>query len=468
MRMSACSILETLETRVGGDYDVVVAGGGASGLVATLAAARAGARTALIERTGSLGGTATAAMVAQWLGFYNRETRVVGGLAMELARRVCELGGSDGFARYTLAEASANPIPLIHFPFNPEILKIVADEAVQEAGVDVLLHSQVVRPLLLNQRVEGVAVETPSGRTALRAKIVVDATGDAAVAAASGIPCAGEEADLRQHRQPCTLVFRISNVDVKRFRAIPRDVKRAIALEGLRAGRLFWESLSFCSTPGGTDAICLMSRISGVDALDDDDLTRAAMTGRQQVKSIVGFLRERVPGFEHSVLAGIAERVGVRETRRIQGQYTLTQEDIINNVCFPDAIALGAGPMDLHEADGTSIAMWVPQAPFEIPLRCLLPLTIDGLVVTGRAISATREANSGSRHMGTAMCLGEAAGMYAALSARGEAQLARPPYERLRQMLRAQGALISVEDAFAAARVDHSSATNAKEPFVIA
>jgi hypothetical protein len=110
----------------------------------------------------------------------------------------------------------------------------------------------------------------------------------------------------------------------------------------------------------------------------------------------------------------------------------------------------------------------VPEAPFEIALRCLLPLTIDGLVVTGRAISATREANSASRHMGTAMCLGEAAGMYAALSARGEAELARPPYERIRRMLRAQGALISVEDAFAAAREDHSSAANPAEPFVIA
>ena len=99
-----------------------------------------------------------------------------------------------------MAEASTNPIPLIHFPFNPEILKIVADEAVQEAAVDVLLHTQVVRPLLSDRRVEGVAVETSSGRTALRAKIVVDATGDAAVAAASRVPCAGEEADLRQRR----------------------------------------------------------------------------------------------------------------------------------------------------------------------------------------------------------------------------------------------------------------------------
>ena len=238
----------------------------------------------------------------------------------------------------------------------------------QEAGVDVQLYTQIVRPLSGDGRVEGVVVENASGRAALRAKIVVDATGDAAVAAASGVPCAGEEGDLRLHRQPCTLVFRMSNVDVKRFRGIPREVKRAIALEGIGERRLFWESLSFCSTPGGSDAVCLMSRIPGIDALDANDLTRAAMDGRQQVKSIVDFLLERVPGFEHSVLAGIAERVGVRETRRIYGRYTLTQEDILNNVRFPDAIALGAGPMDLHEPGGTGLALWMPDAPFEF--RC--------------------------------------------------------------------------------------------------
>src|SRR5262249_55002047 len=148
------------------------------------------------------------------------------------------------------------------------------------------------------------------------------------------------------------------------FRAVPRDVKRSIVLDGIREGRLFWESLSFCSTPGGTDAICLMSRIPDIDALDCDDLTRATVTGRHQVKSIVRFLRERVPGFEHSVLAAIAERVGVRETRRILGRYTLTQDDILNRVCFPDAIALGAGPMDLHEPGGTGVALWMPKAPF--------------------------------------------------------------------------------------------------------
>lgn len=445
---------ESLHTQVAGEYDVVVAGGGASGLIAAASAAHAGARTAIVERSGCLGGTATYGMVAQWVGFYNRDTRVVGGLPYELAQRVRRMGGSDGFNRYVMAEASASPIPLLNFPFNPEIVKIAADEFAQDAGVEIMLHSLIVGPLLGERRVEGVVLENASGRAALRAKVVVDATGDASLAAASGVPCAGEEAEMRRRRQPCTLVFRMSNVDVRRFRALPREEKRALALEGVRAGRIFWESLSFCSTPGGTDAVCLMSRVFDVDALDARDLTRAELVGRQQVKSIVEFLHERVPGFEKAVLAGIAARIGVRETRRIVGQYTLTEEDIVGGERFADAIALGAGPMDLHEAKGAGISLWVPELPFEIPLRCLLPQSVDGLVVAGRAMSATREANGGSRHMGTAMCLGEAAGLYAALAARGAARLGAPRHEEIRRQLRARGALVAVEDALALARDD--------------
>lgn len=448
------TIREQFETPVTGEYDVLVAGGGASGLIAAVSAARAGARTAVIERAGCLGGTATQGMVAQYLGFYNRETRVVGSLPYELTRRIRALGGSDGFSRYTLAEASRTPIPLINFPFNPEIVKIAADEFARDAGVEIRLHSTFVKPLLGQHGVEGVVLENVSGRRALRSKMVVDATGDGAVAAAAGVPCAGTEPELAKRRQPCTLVFRMSNVDVRRFRAVPREDKRRIALEGLDEGRIYWESLSFCSTPGGLDAVSLMSRIPDIDALDAADATRAELAGRQQVKSIVRFLRERVPGFEHSILAGIAARVGVRETRRVIGQHTLTEDDIMGGRRFDDTIALGAGPMDLHESKGTGLELWVPDKPFEIPLRALLPRSVEGVVVAGRAMSATRDANGGSRHMGTAMCLGEAAGLYAALVARGEATLHDSAAGRIRGVLRERGALVSVEDALAAAQAE--------------
>ena len=440
-------ITESLSTPVLADYDVVVAGGGASGLVAAVAAARTGARTALVERSGCLGGTGTTGMVAQWVGFYNGAVRVAGGIAYELTERVTALGGSDGFRRYTMAEASAQPVTITNFPFNPEVVKIAADEIARDAGVHLHLHSQVVKPLVDRARVGGLVLESASGRGALRARMVVDASGDAMLAAQAGVPCAGEEPELRHHRQPCTLVFRMSNVDVRTFRALPREHKRALALAGVQEGRLFWESLSFCSTPGDTDAVCLMSRIPGIDALNAADLSRAEQTGRQQIKSVVQFLRERVPGFERAILGGIAQRVGVRETRRIVGQHTLTEAEIVGGVRFDDAVALGAGPMDLHEPGGTGIALWMPPAPFEIPLACQLPQEVEGIVVTGRAISATREANGGARHMGTAMCLGHAAGVYAALSAHGEATLQAPAVQKVRRILREQGALVSAEDA---------------------
>lgn len=444
-------IEENLHTPILAEYDVVVAGGGASGLVAAVAAARCGARTALVERAGCLGGTATSGMVAQWLGFFNGPVRCVGGIGFELTRRVEALGGSDGFRRYTLAEASANPVTITNFPFNPEVLKIAADEIAREAGVDVFLHSRVVRPMSEGERVCGLVLENVSGRGALKSAMLVDATGDAVLAAAAGVPCVGDEPELRHRRQPCTLVFRMSNVDVRAFRALPREEKRALALAGLSEGRLAWESLSFCSTPGELDAICLMSRVPGIDALDADDLTRAEQLGRQQIKSIVGFLQERVPGFERAILGGIAERVGIRETRRIVGQHILTEKEIVGDVRFDDAVALGAGPMDLHEAGGTGVDLWMPPAPFEIPLACQLPQKMEGIVVTGRAISATREANGGARHMGTAMCLGHAAGVYAALASRGEASLQRPSGEKVRAVLRSQEAFVSSDDAIAAA-----------------
>ncbi len=444
--MCARTYEERLDTAIVAEYDVVVAGGGASGLIAAVSAARSGAKTLLLEHSGCLGGTGTYAMVAQWLGFYNGETRVVGGLPLELTKLVEEMGGSNGFSRYVLAEASNSPIPIVNFSFNPEIVKIASDRLTKEAGLDVRLHSRVVAPMMHDGKIAGVVVEDIAGRSAIRSKVVIDATGNASVAAASGAAFDGGEEELRRRRQPCTLVFRLSNVDVARFRGLPREEKRALALEGVQTGRIFWESLSFCSTPGDTDAICLMSRISNIDALDPVDLGRAEMEGRDQVHSIVGFLKERVPGFESSTLANIAAHVGVRETRRIRGRYTLTEEDIVSGKRFNDSIALGAGPMDLHEAAGTGISLWMPDHPFEIPMRCLAPALTSGLLVTGRAISATRSANGGSRHMGTAMALGEASGKLAALATRHGIELAEIDAGQVREELRACSGMVSLED----------------------
>lgn len=437
-------LTEHLNTPFAGEYDVVVAGGGASGLVAAVSASRAGARTLLLEHANCLGGTGTYSMVAQWIGFFNRDRQAVGGIAAELAQRVVEMGGSDGFRRYLMAEASANPIPLVHFAFNPEIVKMACDDIAMAAGMSIRLHSRVVAPVLQTDRVTGVVVEDGGGRSAVAAKIVVDATGDACVAHAAGVAMADPEVKSKRDAQPFTLMFRLSNVDVPAFRAIAREEKRALALRGLAEKKIFWESLSFCSTPGNTDAICLMSRVSGFDATDPDDLTRAELEGRRQIGSIVGFLKENVAGFSNAVLASIAGHIGVRETRRIVGKYTLSEDDILSQRRFADSIALGAGPLDIHEAGGTGISLYMPPQPFEIPMRCLIPSRIEGLLVTGRAISATRSANGGARHMATAMALGEAAGALAALRA---ATADAVDADGVRSILRARGGFVSLEDA---------------------
>jgi glycine/D-amino acid oxidase-like deaminating enzyme len=445
--MASVSVSETFDTAIAGAYDVIVAGGGASGLIAAVAASRLGARTLLLERQGCLGGTATTAYVAQYVGFYNGDTQAVWGIPYELTQRIVQAGGSGGFGTYTMAEAAANPLTIHHLPFNPEIVKIVADEMAAEAGVHVVLHSQVVSVVREGKTVKGVVVETVAGRKAYAARVVIDATGDAVVAHAAGVEMMHDTGEGGR-RQPSTLCFRLSNVDVKRFRALPRETKRALALEGLESGELFWQSMSFCSTPGGTDAICLMSRILGKDALDHEDASEQERIGRAQIKSIVGFLKRRVPGFEGSVLASIAPRVGVRETRRILGQHTLTAEEILAERKFEDSVALGCGPMDVHDPNGTGVSLSMPPAPFEIPMRCMVPADIEGLIVTGRGISATHEANGGARHMATAMALGHASGVMAAVAIGGANSTLSIPPSLVREKLRAQGAALTAAEAF--------------------
>lgn len=436
-------IESAISRRAGASFDIIVAGGGAAGMVAAVAAARLGARVLLLERQGCLGGTATTGYVAQYVGFYNGDTKAVWGIPHEILERIVAAGGSQGFGTYTMGEAAANPLTIHHFPFNPEVVKIVLDEIAEESGIQVLLHASVVGVTKQGSALTGVAVETVGGPREYSCKVLIDATGDATVAHLAGVPMLTSE---QGERQPSSLCFRLSNVDVPRFRSIPREVKRQVVVEGLKRGELFWESLSFVSTPGNTDAICLMSRIQNKDALDEQDASDQERIGRAQIKSIVNFLRREVPGFEKSILASIAPRVGVRETRRIQGLYTLTADDILEDRQFTDAIALGVGPMDIHEPNGTGISLSMPSNPFQIPMRCLIPLGVDGLIVTGRAISATQEANGGARHMGTAMALGQAAGVMAAVSLRHANSIAAVRAGLVQQALAEQGACIDNQE----------------------
>lgn len=427
------------------ETDVLVVGGGASGVIAAVAAARTGAKTLLVERNSFFGGTATASMVGQFFAFYHNEQRTVAGIADELLKRLEAAAGSRGFVRYLMAEAADTPLPLMGFPFDPEVLKLVLDDFLMEANVDLLLCATAADVTLSERKVTGVVVEGTFQKRLVRAKCTIDASGDAVVATMAGVPFLDLADGKAKQLQPMTLVFRLTGVDVPKVRSLPRDVKLELVREGLGTGELYWKSLSFSSTPAGNDAVCLMSRVMGFDPLDDEEISRAYIAGRKQVKTIVQFLKRRVPGFENAVLVNIASTIGVRESRRIVGEYVVTDEDVLTAPSFPDSIAVGSGPFDIHDPAGTGLILKMPASPFGIPYRCMIPKGVGGLIVTGRTISATRGANGTIRHMGTMMALGHAAGTAAALSAQSNRDPVSIDLEQLKSKLVEQGALISPE-----------------------
>lgn len=424
--------------------DVLVVGGGPSGVAAAVAAARTGAAVLLVERAAFLGGTATGAMMASFMGFCWRGRQVSGGVADEIIRRLGQNGGADGFLRYVMAEATDHPYVQHTLPFDPEVLKMVLDDLVLEAGVEVLLHAQAVAPISENGTVSGVVVEGRSGRQALRAKVVVDAGADGFIARGAGARAQNADQPPRS-RQPMTLMMRLADVDVGAFRAVPREEKQRLSKAGMASGELAQRIMSLVSAPGGNDAFVLMTRVSGYDGADSWDLTKAEFEGRRQARSVVGFLRREVPGFQDCRLLTLAPWIGVRETWQIAGDYVLTGEDVLEGRQFHDGIALGGGPLDLHHPVGGDITLMEPARPFATPYRCLLPAGVEQLLVTGRCVSSTIEAHGALRHMGSAMCLGQAAGTAAALAAGNGVAPRSLDTGQLRDTLRAQDAIIDLD-----------------------
>jgi glycine/D-amino acid oxidase-like deaminating enzyme len=442
--------------------DVLVVGGGNAGCAAAIAAARMGARVRLVERYGFLGGTATAAMVAPWMTYHagtaDESGRLVGGLAQEFVDRLVRAGASPGH----VADAS-DYVPTIT-PFDPEYHKWLLVEMCEEAGVALLLHAVFVDPVIDGRRIAGAVFQTVGGRRTIRAAVVVDATADAHVAAAAGAPW--EMGNPEGLVQPMTMMFRLSHVDLDRtaayLREHPEEIRTTLKPEAITGDALtavagFWrawrearaagevsvprEIVSFFRTPYPDEVVVNMTRVTGLDPLDPDDLTRAEIETRRQVMELVRFFRARIPGFERARLAATATQVGVRESRRIIGEYRLRAEDLLEARQFPDAVARSAYPIDIHnpKGEGTTTLRLPAGAAYEIPYRCLVPLEIDGLLVAGRSISVTHEALASTRLTPTVVALGQAAGTAAALAVRSGVPPRQVDTEALREALIAQG-----------------------------
>ena len=419
--------------------DVLVVGGGNAGCAAALAAARSGARVILIERYGFLGGTATASMVGPWMTFHSGRDRIVGGIAQEMVERLVALGGSPGHI-----PDSSDYVDTIT-PFDPEIHKALLFEMMREANVGLLLHAYFLDAIRDEQgRVRGGRFATVAGSREIRAGRTVDATADAFVAASAGVRM--QEQDLRGRVQPATMMFRLSHVDMDALaayvRAHPEEMRTSLkthertpqhmtAIAGLyklwqdarKRGEVSVqrELVSLFVTPYPDELTVNMTRVVDIDPLDPDDLTRAEVESRAQVMELFRFFRSQVPGFKNARLAATATQIGIRESRRIVGEYTLTADDVLKARQFPDAVARSAYPIDIHnpKGEGTTTFRLPRGSAYEIPYRCLVPLDVDDVVVAGRCISTTHEAHATTRLTPTVMTLGQAAGTAAAMSVKG-------------------------------------------------
>lgn len=448
---------------VAAEVDVLVVGGGPAGLAGAVAAARQGARTLLVERYGFLGGLATAGLVAPILGHTaaDSDVPIVEGLLRELTERMHALGGAPTWEE-TLPEWGIR--------FDAEALKYAADNMVTASGVELLFHTIATGVLSADDRIQGVIVENKSGRQALMGKVVIDATGDADVAARAGIPYTQGRA-FDGAVQSMGSFYHLAGVP----EMAPEQAAEAQTLvrEAMAAGEFRFYNAGFTGRNTHHKDYCSpnMTRLPG-DPTDVRVLTDAELMARDQVWRLVEFLRRNVEGCEGVYMTATAPQVGARESRQVHGQYTLTGDDVAGGRKFEDAIARGSWWIDIHcplghtypvhlcEAEcpmGERCAFWAAEHEglrrhadlfvakgdwYDIPYRALVPVRMANLLVAGRSISATHEAMAGARVMGTCMAIGEAAGVAAALAAAGDGVTAAVNPATLRHKLRQAGALV--------------------------
>ena len=475
---------EVVITPINDGGDVIVCGGGLSGVCAAISAARNGARTTLIEKSSVLGGSAIQSLVQPWMGFFaSPEKQVVAGIAQELVDIVIARGGSPGHVPDTIGCAS------MLTPLSTLELRFAVDRLLYEAGVKVLTDTLVTgvlfpgstgvrlpvdyfsreRPMSVRGPLAGVIIENKSGRRALASSVVIDATGDGDVAALAGVAFAhGRKQDGLT--QPMSLLFRMANVAIDTIKdyisqnpnefVLSDEARLSLAQvqnlavagffsqvkEAQEAGDLgdFRDRVLFFEVGHEGEVIVNMTRVVGLSGIDGAERSLASHLALEQVDECVSFLKKYVPGFEKSYLNEVAPYIGVRETRHISGRYTLTEEDVLLGREFEDSIARGAFPIDIHSPDGGSldIKSMEPGTSYGIPFRCLVPLSIEGLLVTGRAISATHEASASARIGATAMALGQAAGTAASLAIIDRVAVSEVDIKELRRLLELHGAII--------------------------
>ncbi len=456
--------LPSRRAQVAGSADVLVVGGGPAGLGAAIGAAQTGARVILAERYGFFGGNSTVAMVAPLMSSHTRYHKVKGKTDPVLFP--ADHGGGNLVIEGVLAKfleamiAGGGALPPSEqtgfvVPFDHEIMKLVSQQMLDEAGVKYLLHSFASDIRCDPHPV--VTFETKSGPIVINARTVVDATGDGDIAAWAGAPY--ECGSSPSHPgQPMTLYFRMGDCSLDEFRRFvhenPDQWSGVVGLsqkvkEAREKGE--WsiprDNVLLFGTPHDNEVSVNSTRVLRVLGTDVWDLTRAEWHGRQQMAEVAAFLKKYIPGFKAAYVVQSGSQIGVRETRRIVGDYQLTAEDLFEPRRFDDVIARSTYPIDIHNphGEGTRLVHLPPGSAYDIPLRCLLPKKLDNILVAGRCISGTHEAHSSYRVMPVCMATGQAAGVCAALAASANCTTREVAVADIQKELRRQDAHLGDE-----------------------
>lgn len=437
------------------EVDVLVIGGGPSGIMAAEAAAVSGCKVMLLESRGYLGGNLTIGLPI--LGFLNRQGKqIIKGGAQNLIDRLAVRGGAGEH------KPCKNHMSLTII--DSEMVKDVALEIMEEKGVDVLMYVFVSGVIKEGRKLKGVIIESKAGREAILAKTVIDCTGDGDVANDAGVTM--RKGDEKGGMQPPTLMYSMRGVEVQKLRdaivnhhdVFDMDVMppsqfvsgnfitvglRTQIKEAEKAGLKIPVARTILITGLNDDEIWVnMTRVNGVDSTKPESYTNGEITARRQIKDITEYLRRFVPGFEHSHIDRIAPFLGIRESRVMVGRYALTADDILSCRRFEDVIAVGGYPVDIHHSIGNDCTMHFCPEDYDIPYRCLLPNEFDNLLVAGRCASFTHEAMASTRVMSTCMAMGEAAGTAAGIASADEIDVAGVNVGKVQEALRDNGAYL--------------------------
>lgn len=432
--------------------DVVVAGSGASGSSAAIAAARGGANTLLIEKLPFLGGNSTA-VLDTFYGFYtpgDQSRKIVAGIGDDVIAGLRALG------------------PVVERPntygagtgvtYNSEHLKVAWETLAADAGVKVLLHCFIQDVRVEDGRLSELLVATKAGLRRIKTKVIVDATGDADVTnyAGWGFEQAGAEAPA----QTLTTTFKLVNVDMDARKTVGKDRLHELMREAYADGyALPRREGSDHITPIDHMTATVMTRLDSIEKHADGSLTtpsdphfisEAEQAGRRQAVEYVRFLVDRVPGYENASLAAFSAQIGIRESRRVYGDYRLTKEDVLSARTFDDQVGLSGSPIEDHHGgggDGTTWAYLPNGEAVGIPLRSLVIRDAQNGLVCGRSFSATHDAHASVRSMAQCMAMGEAAGTTAALAIELGRDIRDLAPSIVQGRLRANGALLEVPQA---------------------